>query len=173
MNRWIEIIATMILVKQEIQKYDKEELWDYYLPEGAASEDDIIRTESLLGFFIDSNYKEFLKHADGWKGFYQSVDLFGTNELYNSSEMNYANTILDAIEESVLESSGLMRDQLLPIAATSIDRDLFVITKSTSSNQGIVIWFAGDEIDRFESFTEFFLAMVDYNREELKYFKSL
>lgn len=87
--------------------------------------------------------------------------------------MNYANTILDAIEDSVLESSGFLRDQLLPIAATSTDKDLFVITKPASPNPGIVIWFAGDEIDRFESFTEFFLAMIDYNREELKYFKSL
>jgi len=168
-----ELIATMILVKQEIQKFDKEELWEYYLPEIAASEDAIIRTESLQGFSIDSNYKAFLKHADGWLRFYQSVDLFGTKELNDSLKMNYANNILNAIEDSVLDNSGFLRDQLLPIAATSIDKDLFVITKPNSLKPGIVIWFAGDEIDRFESFTEFFLAMTDYNREELKYFKSL
>jgi hypothetical protein len=156
-----------------MEKLDKEGLWEYYLPEAAASEEVLIRTERQLGFSLDSQYREFLKYANGWKAFYQSVDLFGTDELVDSPDMDYAISILDAIEETVLESSGVERDQLLPIAATKIDKDLFVITKPNSSNPGMVIWFAGDEIDRFESFTEFFLSMIDYNREELKYFKSL
>jgi hypothetical protein len=33
---------------------------------------------------------------------------------------------------------------------------------------GVVIWFAGEEIDRFFDFDEFFLAMVEYNRRELE-----
>lgn len=129
MKNWGDIIATMIVVKQEMLEYDKEELWDYYLPEVAASGEDILRIEKLLGFSIDPHYKEFLSYANGWKGFYQSVDLFGTNELNHTTEMKYAMGILKAIEESVLEGSGLLRDQLLPIAATKIDKDLFVITK--------------------------------------------
>lgn len=173
MDNWIDIIATMILVKQDMEKNDREELWEYYLPEVAATEECLAEVEKKLGFLLDIQYKEFLKHANGWKAFYQSVDLFGTDELLTSSNMDYAMSILEAIEDSVLKSSGVARDQILPIAATKVDKDLFVITKPTSSNSGIVIWFAGDEIDRFDSFTEFFLSMIDYNREELKYLLEL
>ncbi|MFL2443764.1 SMI1/KNR4 family protein, partial [Bacillus thuringiensis serovar israelensis] len=35
------------------------------------------------------------------------------------------------------------------------------------SRPGEIIWFAGEEIDRFENFDEYFLAMIDYNREEI------
>lgn len=80
---------------------------------------------------------------------------FGTHELSNSSEMSYPNTILDAIEDSVLDSSGFAREQLLPIAATSIDKDLFVLAKPESPSSGTVIWFAGEEIERFDSFVDF------------------
>lgn len=31
---------------------------------------------------------------------------------------------------------------------------------------GTVIWLAGGEIERFDSFTEFFEAMIEYNRED-------
>ncbi|AZK44862.1 SMI1/KNR4 family protein [Paenibacillus lentus] len=173
MMNWIETIAIMILVKQDMEKYDEEGLWEYHLPEVAASEELLIKTEQHLGYHLDSEYKEFLKYANGWKSFYQSVDLFGTNELVSSSDMDYAVNILNAIEDSVIFECGVPRDELLPIAVTKIDKDLFVITKLNSSNPGQVIWFAGEEIDRFDNFKEFFLSMIDYNREELKYFKDL
>lgn len=42
------------------------------------------------------------------------------------------------------------------------------MTKEDTKNPGVVIWFAGEEIDRFTSFKEYFLAMMDYNRLDLK-----
>jgi hypothetical protein len=45
---------------------------------------------------------------------------------------------------------------------------LFVISRPQSHNPGVVIWFAGDEIDRFPNFEEFFLAMAGFNRAELE-----
>ncbi|MBL2434413.1 SMI1/KNR4 family protein, partial [Klebsiella pneumoniae] len=47
------------------------------------------------------------------------------------------------------------------------DKDLFVLCLPNSSRSGEIIWFAGEEIDRFKNFDEYFLAMVDYNREEI------
>ncbi|CAH8767602.1 hypothetical protein [Paenibacillus dendritiformis] len=73
---------------------------------------------------------------------------FGTRELSNSSEMSYAVVTLDALEDSVLESFGFTTDQLLPLAATSIDKDLLVLAKPKLPSPGAVIWFAVEEIDR-------------------------
>ncbi|WCF08115.1 hypothetical protein NDS46_28305 [Paenibacillus thiaminolyticus] len=60
----------------------------------------------------------------------------------------------------MLESSGFTTDQLLPLAETSIDKDLLVLAKPKSPSPISVIWFAVEEIDRFDSFVEFFLDMI-------------
>lgn len=93
----MDIVSKMILVRQDMEKYDKEELWEYYFPEVGASDEELIRLEKQLGFPWDPQYRAFLKHANGWKGFYPSVDLFGTGKLVASPEMHYAMDILKAI----------------------------------------------------------------------------
>lgn len=62
---------------------------------------------------------------------------------------------------------------LLPIAMTrpgerDSDPDLFAVVKHHRPDCGRVFWFADEGIDRFENFDAFFLAMLDYNREELQ-----
>ncbi len=54
------------------------------------------------------------------------------------------------------------------LAASPVDRHLFVMTRKSAPQPGVVVWFDGAEVDRFPSFDEFFLAMMDYNREEIQ-----
>ncbi|NPC93238.1 SMI1/KNR4 family protein [Bacillus sp. WMMC1349] len=164
MRNWKENIATMVLVKQELMKHDVKNIWPHHFPEVGASEEQIRVIEDQLGHNLDSMFRRFLKHANGWKGFYQTVDLFGTEQLQESAIKDYAKTFLD---DDVLKESGVSRTQLLPIAITEFDKDLFVLCLPNSSTPGEVIWFAGEEIDRFKNFNEYFLAMIDYNREEV------
>ena len=161
---WRNMIVAMVYVKQELMKLDVEGIWPHHLPELAASEERLRKIEAYLGYRLDQDYREFLKMADGWKGFCQTVDLFGTQEFAGSSIMEYAKTMLEAIEDNVIKSSGFLREDLLPIAATRFDRDLFVMAIPTSHSPGTVIWFAGEEIERYPSFTKYFLEMVKYNR---------
>ncbi len=72
------------------------------------------------------------------------------------------------LEDEVLKKSDLRREDLLPFAASPVDRHLFVMTRKSAPHPGTVIWFDGSEVDRFPSFDEFFLAMMDYNREEIQ-----
>ena len=51
--------------------------------------------------------------ADGWKGFFQTVDLFGTKELSNQYIMQYVYSLFSAIEDCAIESSGFSREELL------------------------------------------------------------
>ena len=57
---------------------------------------------------------------------------------------------------------------LLPVAVSRTDMDLFVMVLKTGRRFGEIIWLAGGEIDRFESFKDFFKAMIEYNKLDLE-----
>ena len=169
---WQDHIAVLFLVQEEMRRLDKLGVWQYYYPELAATEEQLVVVEAYLGHPIDKSYRDFLLCANGWKGFIQTVDLFGTGDLMGSGLMDYANAMLEILDnENVIESSGFLITDLLPIAATTKDKHLFVITHSNSSQPGIVIWFINEEIERFLNFEEYFLAMTDYNRLEIEGFR--
>jgi hypothetical protein len=165
---WKSRIVTLVQIKQLMADLDEKGLWQYKLPGVAATEEGLRAVEMQLGEPLDSRYRDFLRCADGWPAFHQTVDLFGHRDLLGSMAFRHAMQMLDAIEEEVLVASRLRREDLLPIAATPVDLDLFVITRASAPQPGLVMWFAGYEIDRFPSFDEYFLAMMDYNRLEVK-----
>lgn len=167
---WPQEIAKLVFVKQALKEADTKCLWPYYLPSVAATMPRLIEVESYLGYPLDKLYAAFLLHADGWNGFYQTVDLFSTADLIGSEKMKLAMESLQATSDAAFVQAGISREDMLPIAATTSDRDLFLLAKPDSSIAGTIIWLAGEEVERFKNFDEFFLAMVDYNREELNYF---
>jgi hypothetical protein len=154
---WPAQIVRMVKVKEALAAADKQHLWGRHLPEVGASEEQLEAVERKLGKALDPHYREFLKFANGWRSFYQNVDLFGTAELVGGEKIDYARRLLTATPDDVLK---VPRGQLLPIAATLEDRDLFVLDSRT----GEVIWLAGEEIDRYPSFDEYFVAMIAYNQ---------
>jgi hypothetical protein len=169
---WKKEISVLVYIKQVLSDLDKNHLWEHHFPEVAAGGKEIENVEQHLGFQLDDRYAEFLRHANGWRSFYQSVDLFGTKDLLGSDAMQNAKMMLDVIDENAMKASRLNKDDLLPIGASSLDLDIFFIVKPSSEHSGQVIWFAGQEIDRFKNFYEFYLAMVDYNRAEVEDLRS-
>lgn len=170
---WKDRIAVMFLVQEEMQRLDRVGIRQYYYPELAATKEQINNVEKYLGYCIDKDYKDFLMCANGWKYFTQSVNLFGTDDLMGSDLMNYALEMLEVMDNAYsLEYTGFSKEELLPIAATYEDKDLHVITSTASHHPGVVIWFAGQEIERYPNFEEYFLAMADYNRLEIGQFQS-
>jgi hypothetical protein len=163
---WKQRIAVMALVKQKLAEVDTEGLWEYRLPRVAASQERLAQVEAHLGEALDPSYRDFLRHADGWPAFYQTVDLFGSDDLLGGDRLRHAEEMLGYLEDEQLAADRAGQD-LLPIAASPVDLDLFVMTRRSSSRPGMVIWLAGSEIDRFPSFDAYFLAMVDYNRAEV------
>lgn len=163
-TNWKETLAVAWRVVSETEKLDTEHLWEYRLPRVAAAEKDVKEAEAALGHSLDVRYGNFLRAANGWPCFYQSVDLFGTQELLGSKAMQSATAMLEEIVPEALEKSFLRHVDLLPIAVSRDDKDLFVMSRPDSNRPGVVIWFAGAEVERFPDFDEFFLAMIDYNR---------
>jgi hypothetical protein len=169
---WKQRIVELVLVKQKLAELDTKGLWQYRLPAVAASGERLEAVEAHLGEALDPAFREFLLHADGWPAFYQTVDLFGSEDLLGGSRSRQGVEKLNYVEEAVLTRAGLRRQELLPIAASPVDLDLFVMTKRSASRPGIVVWLAGSEIDRFAGFDEYFLAMVDYNRLEVQHLRA-
>lgn len=164
---WKERIAVMALVKQKLAEADTEGLWEYHLPRVAASEDRVREVEAHLGQALDPSYRAFLRHADGWPALYQTVDLFGSEDLLGGERFRHAEEMLGYLEDEMPDGTRT-RGHLLPVAASPVDLDLFVMTRFSSAKPGTVIWLAGSEIDRFPSFDQYFLAMIDYNRAEIQ-----
>jgi hypothetical protein len=161
---WRKEIAILAFVKSAVSKLDTENLWRHHLPRVAASPEQLQSVEIALGHALDPMYAEFLRHANGWPAFYQNVDLFGTEELHGGGMMKRAAELLSATALVALDQSRVRAHELLPIAVSTTDLDLFAIMRPNSSAPGTIIWFAGTEIDRFSTFHEYFLAMADYNR---------
>ncbi|MHA6194732.1 SMI1/KNR4 family protein [Pseudomonas wadenswilerensis] len=168
---WPEEIVKLVIVKQALAEVDSASLFPFYLPGVAAGESSISAVEKNFEKALDSKYAGFLRYANGWRGFFQTVDLFGTDDLLGSEKMLAAQEMLTYIDDSVIFSAGFSRRELLPIAASASDKDLFVIAKPDSASPGEVLWLAGDLVDRFEDFDEFFLSMVDYNRADVDFLR--
>lgn len=164
---WKRRVVELVLIKQRLADADKEELWEHHLPGVAATSAQLTAVEAKHGK-LDASYREFLSVAGGWRGFFQTVDLLGPDDLLGGARWKRAVELLGYLEPGVLHAAGVNRDELLPIAVSSVEIDLFVMTRPMSRQPGVVIWFAGDEIERFSSFDEFLAAMRDYNRREIE-----
>lgn len=169
---WRAAIVQGVIVHQRLAELDTAGLWRHHLPEVAASEREIAATETALGYRLVPQYREFLQFANGWRSFYQDVDIIGTTGLLGEGVMQTAREQLAAVEPHLfLEDVGLPVSDVLPIAAGQRQSDMFLMATPSSPKPGIVVWFAGYTVERFEGFTEFFLAMLDYNRRQIAKFE--
>lgn len=79
--------------------------------------------------------------------------------------MRSAREQLDTVEPGLFfDDVGLPMSDVLPIAASGRQHDIFLLGLPWSASPGVVVWFAGNVIERFPDFDEFYLAMLDYNR---------
>lgn len=166
MDAWKKLIVILVHIRSQLMEADKEKLWEYHLPGLATSKDEIWEVQEKMHICLSEDYKMFLLCANGWPCFYQMVDLFGTNELI-SDKMSRALKMLSYECENNKELLE-MRSFLLPVAVSRIDMDLFVMVLKKGKQFGEIIWLAGGVIDKFESFTDFFKAMIEYNKLDLE-----
>ena len=167
MEKYKQLIVRLLTVRDKMMEIDTKQMWEYHFPEIACNESEIERVQEYIGFKLDNEYVSFLLCANGWKCFYQMVDLFGTKDLV-SDKMKIAEDYLQA-ELEYDEELCSIKDKLLPIACSQDDNDLFVLVLDGCTYSGSVIWLAGGQIDRFDSFYDFFESMIEYNRITYEY----
>jgi hypothetical protein len=167
-SEWRSRIVELVLVKQALAEADRKALWAHHLPSVAATDAQLLAVEARLGESLQPSYREFLALAGGWRGFMQTIDLFGPEDFLGSQRWRRAQELLGYLDDDILSSMGFRREEVFPIAVSGIEIDLFLMGRRSSEIPGVVVWLAGDEIDRFNSFDDFYAAMVDYNRREIE-----
>ncbi len=160
---WTEEILLAVRVKTTVSLADVEDLWKYYYPNPRGGKEAIERCEEALGFSLDPEHRDFLRHANGWKAYFHDVDIMSTHELVEGPLYERASELVNSLDD-FKELYGFERSELLPFAVSARDIDLFMIGKPGTSQAGKVFWFAGQLIEERPSFSEWFLAMVDYSR---------
>ena len=165
---WEAEIETAALVHSRIEELDSRRLWQRHLPNVGAKPHEIAAAEASIGFGLDRNYRSFLEKADGWSCFYQYVDLLGTSALRGEPPMDVVRRQLGAIgPDAFRDLVGTDVSDVLPIGGSSVQRDMFFLVRPSVPGSGNIVWLSGGVVDRFSTFTEFFLSMVDYNRHEV------
>jgi hypothetical protein len=153
------LIGRIAQLKQEVQQAPDGALWEHGLPNLAAEPDRIAAAEAALGVRLDDQHRELLAAADGWPYMFQHIDLFSTTDLAGGPRMAMSREMLLAMGPEPLDEAGAGSD-LLPIAATSEDRDLFVMPVSAGRAQREVLWFAGTLVERFADVEDMLLAFI-------------
>ena len=142
-------------------------------PEVRATLRQVKDAERQIGFEFPEDYKNFLLHANGWNCFYQYVDVLPLHDLLNTSDIHriIMYNVEFVLEYEPAEGQRLDQKNLLPVATGTHNVDTFVLIKHGNPNAGTAVWLSGDEIDRFPSFHEFYLSMLDSNLLEVKTLK--
>lgn len=162
---WKRELVIAHLVKQKVAEVDADRLWENTLPKVAATQDQLSNLEARFGYKLDPQHREFLLHADGWPALMQHIDVFGVDDLLGGPRAQRASALIDSLED-LAPICGFGKSDLLPVAVSSDDIDVVVMTRPHAAAPGKVFWLAGGLVDTFAGFDEWFLAMVDCNREE-------
>lgn len=162
------LIGQLALIHDRIRMLDHRRLWSPELPGVAATEAQVAELERVKGS-LPPGFIEFLKKANGWRGFYQWVDLFSIDDLLDGPAAE-AELRLKQLEDDGFIPSDVTKKQLLPIGITRRDQrnlepDVFALVIG-GPKRGAVLWLASDLIDEYASFRAFLLAMIEYNRGE-------
>jgi SMI1/KNR4 family protein SUKH-1 len=161
---WKEEIVKLVYVKQAIAEVDRGRLYTHHLPKIAATNAQIHAAERALEFALPNDYVAFLLCADGWDGFLQNTDLFGTPDLCGSHRYQAALESIDMYDDNVFANIGVAKDDLFPIGYSPLDGNLYMMVKPNAQTVSDVLWLEGGERERYPTFSEFFLAIVDFNR---------
>jgi hypothetical protein len=155
---WKARIFDLARIKQELAESDAEGCGSGTCQRGTARSG-----RGAAGEPLDPAYRAFLRHAGGWRAFFQTVDLLGPDELGGGRRHDLAREMLETIDDAAGTNHRL---ELLPIGFSEVGRHVFGIGRAGSSIPGTVAWLSGEEVDRWPSFDEFLLAMMDYNRAD-------
>ncbi|MBP1325382.1 hypothetical protein JOF28_000614 [Leucobacter exalbidus] len=164
---WRPPIVEMVMTKQNLAAWDPNELFPNHLPEVAATEELIHQVEQALTVRLDKEHRGFLGFADGWNCFHQEVTLLGTTGLVAG---DLRDTAFEAFEYApeFLEELGRSTEELLPIAASNEQGDVFVMLIEDGVVAPKVFWIAeGELIDTFDSFGQYFVSMIEYTKRRI------
>lgn len=168
---WPQLITLLVQAKSTLNAVDLG-LWPYYYPELAATQQEVERAESALGMAVPSFYRDFLLYANGWRGFFQTLDLLSTSQLIEGKHKHAFNQVVRSLDGEQWAAMGLNPIELIPLGVSLEDKDMLIGDVSANDNEPPVIWFAGEIVDRWPNFIECFKSMISYTEREIRHFSA-
>ena len=160
----------MVEVKSHLSDVDGG-FWPYYLPALKAEMSAIDQVESRLGFDLPSSYRRFLGYANGWRGFFQTIDLLSCDQLLRGDEYASSGEVANPIGHKDWQTLDLDPESTVIIGGSTHEADLFVIDFSLFiDHEAPIVWIAGERIQTWPAFVDFFSSMIEYNRREIAHF---
>ncbi len=165
-DQYKSVVVKIIEIKSKINELDTQNIWKYTFPKVAASKMQIDEYEIQVKYKLPEPYRDFLLVANGWDAFFQYNDLLGVDYMKNEEYYKIAKETFFDLAEAQIE--GYNKADLVPIAVNKFDKDIFLMDKSNTNNNGKILWFAGELIEEWDSFKEFILSMIMYNQRILE-----
>lgn len=145
---WADFISTMGALRQELAEADRDGLHELTLPRPAATESQLGEAEERLGHPIDAQYREFLRHADGWPDFYLGAGLLSADELGAGDSWEHAAEILHHFYAALPDDHLLPpRHEISPIAIDPDSTSIFAVHRAAEPRDGghPVHWLPADD----------------------------
>jgi len=161
---WPVEIARLYKVKEAIAALDADGIYKFSAPRLAASDIDIQRLKTSIPVQWDKSYLGFLRFANGWPHFLQNTYLFGTEDFAGDLYRQIAESLRFRLPMNSERFKFVWTEQnCLPIGGSLLDNSIFVIERK---HQGArVAWLNTDEVDGYIGFEDFFIAMIEYNKQ--------
>ena len=147
--------------------HDADGALTWRVPKVAAKSEAITAAEHVLGFGFPGDYRDFLRHADGWPWFLNETDLFGTPDFLSGRAARFLQRpgLVGAMAKL-----GFQPREYIPIGAgdPEVDQEVFLLVRPGASIlPGGVVWFDPEcvdgVLDKYASFEEFFVSVIGYN----------
>jgi hypothetical protein len=143
---------------------DINTLWQYGQPNAGASNEVLRQVEVRYDFVPE--YVEFLRVANGWRGFYHDVDLLSGEELGGGSRLDRAWMLAESADQGSGGALALSKSTYIPIGVATEDIDVFLLDLLVGKGQ--VRWIAGYDIETFPSIADFLRGVTLYNQQTLR-----
>lgn len=166
MSDWSALFAEIEAAKRRLAATDRDRLWRHESRRPPALPEKVEQIAAVTDCPVDPDYADFLRNADGWPAILQDIDLFGTSDFGTVGYVE-ASELVSVIEEEAGAGDGEGLGRLIPVGASRSDIDIFAMPcLEVPDRLAPVIWFAGGEIERYRTFTDFFRGMIAENHAE-------
>lgn len=172
---WKLEIAMTFLTKKAVFERDRDSLYKFRYPHVCATEEEIKSAEMAIGARFPQSMRNFFLHADGWDGLaVGNADLFSTSDYMGTRR--YKNAIEEIYKlnrEKVFDDICKNVSKLIPISSSEETIDMYILIISSDKNNGMILWYAGEIIDKYINFVEFYRSMRAYDERHLSKLQNL
>ncbi|MBV9139728.1 MAG: hypothetical protein JO115_02200 [Pseudonocardiales bacterium] len=168
---WPELIGFMAQLRMQLEQV-KPRVYPMTAPHVGANPEQLVRAEQRLRHPLDPVYWEFLTYANGWPDYFQDVRLLGTEELGRGQLWDRGQQLLNTYFEDGPASPPDFPPrtdlELIAVGTETIDIHVLWITGPVTDGGHPILWLAGEEIDRWANFHEYFRSIYAYLERALE-----